>query len=89
MSDGMNPDQIERVFGTLARIEQKIDSHKETMESHVAHDELVHGLLFGRVGKLELAHAGQKGFFSALAAGGSAIGAGIGFLIEKYWIGHS
>jgi hypothetical protein len=86
---GMTIEQIERVFGALSRIETKIDSHVDHMEAHVANDQTVHTALYARVESLQLAHARQKGFFSALAAGGSAIGAAIGFVIEKYWVGHN
>jgi hypothetical protein len=89
MSEGMSLEQIERVFGALSRIEAKLDSHVDSMEAHVAHDQTIHTALYGRVESLQLSHAKQKGFFTALAAGGSAIGAAIGFVIEKYWIGHN
>lgn len=85
---GMNPDQIERVFGALGRIEQKLDGHIDSVEKHVQHDQDVHKLLFDRVETLQFAHAKQKGFFSAIAAVGSVVGAGIGYVIEKYWVGH-
>jgi hypothetical protein len=88
MSDGMNPEQIERVFGALARIEQKIDSHVDTVAAHVAHDETVQKALFERVETLQFAQAKQKGALTVLGAVGSALGAGAGYLIERWTSGH-
>ena len=85
--DGMNSEQIERVFGALGRIEQKIDSAATAVITHAAHDETVQRALFERIEKLQLSHARQKGFFSALAAAGSAIGAGLGYVIQR-WMSH-
>ena len=85
--DGMNAEQIERVFGSLARIEQKIDGHSVTLSAHADHDQLVQKELFVRIEALQLSHAKQKGFFTALAAGVSALSAGAGYLIQK-WLSH-
>ena len=82
MSDehGMSGDQIERVFGALGRIEEKIDNHTSWMERHVKDDEGVEK----RVGELELRAARQKGFLGALAGVGGVIGAGVGYLAEYF-----
>lgn len=79
---GMSGEQIERVFGTLSRIEQKIDSHIDVMEKHTAHDETVHVALFSRVEALQLSHAKQRGFITAVVSLGSIVGAGVGYAIE-------
>jgi hypothetical protein len=87
MSEGMNSDQIERVFGALGRIEQKIDSAAAAVITHTAHDETVQKLLFERIEVLQLAHAKQRGFISAIAAVASLVSAGVGYLIEKLLFG--
>lgn len=71
----------------LGRIEQKIDSNAAAFAQHAADDKVVARALFERVETLQLSHAKQKGFFSALATGGSVIGAGLGYLVER-WITH-
>lgn len=83
----MNVDQIERVFGALGRIESKLDSHVDTVEKHVAHDETIQKLLFERIETLQLSHARQKGFVTALVAAGSAIAGAIGWALE-YFLGR-
>lgn len=88
VTDGMNSEQIERVFGALGRIESKLDAHVSTVENHVHRDEEIHKLLFSRVENLQLAHARQKGFIAALTAVGTAIGGGIGYLVQR-WLGHT
>jgi hypothetical protein len=87
VSEGMTSEQIERVFGALSRIETKLDTHVDSMEAHVAHDQTIHTALFSRVETLQLAHARQKGFITAIAGVASAAAAGIGYLIER-WLGH-
>lgn len=87
MSDGMSSEQIERVFGALGRIESKLDTHVDLAATHAAHDETIHKLLFSRVETLQLSHARQKGFITALVAVGSAIAGGIGWALE-HWLGR-
>jgi hypothetical protein len=87
MSEGMSSEQIERVFSALGRIESKLDTHVELAATHAEHDETVHKLLFSRVETLQLSHARQKGFITAVAGIASAGAAGIGYLIER-WLGH-
>ena len=86
--EGMNPEQIERVFGALARIEQKIDGHAETMESHARHDETVHAAIFARVETLQLSHARQKGFITAVASLAGLLSAGVVYTIQKILGSH-
>ena len=85
MSDeqhGMSGDQIERVFGTLARIEQKIDGHTKWTTEWTQKHEVSDAQMAGDIKKLEMSSARQRGFMTALAAVGSVIGAGIGYLAE-------
>ena len=70
----------------LGRIEQKVDGLSGVFTTHTEHDAVVQKALFERLEGLQLSHAKQKGFFTALAAGGSVLGAGIGYAIEK-WLG--
>ncbi len=70
---------------SLGRIEQKIDSHLVNFASHEEKDLRAYKAL----DDLRLASARQKGFFSALATAGGAIGAGLGYLIERVTIGHN
>ena len=84
----MTDDQIGKVFESLGRIEQKIDSHIDTVANHVAHDEMVQKALFERVETLQLAHAKQKGAIKMIGMVGSAVGAGIGYVAEKIFFGH-
>ena len=82
---GMRDDQIERVFGSLARIEQKIDGHSEWMKSHVADDKI----MADNIAKLQVSHARQKGFLTAISAVGTVIGAGVGYAIDIFTRGHN
>jgi hypothetical protein len=82
MTDGMSTEQIERVFGALSRIEQKIDSHVDTVDAHMKHDQDVQKLLFDRVEAMQLTQARQKGFITAIVSVGSVLGAGIGYAVE-------
>jgi hypothetical protein len=72
MSDqGMNADQIERVFGALSRIETKVESTMDWMKQHVADDKL----MANDIQTLKERAARQKGFIAAIGVMGSAIGA--------------
>ena len=84
----MNPEQIERVFGALSRIEQKIDGHVGTVAAHIAHDELVQKALFERIEVLQTKAATQKGYVTALGAVGGGIIAALGYIIDKVFFGQ-
>lgn len=89
MDSGMNPDQIERVFGALGRIEAKIDSAAAAVVTHAAHDETVQRALFERIELLQLAHAKQKGAITVIAAVGSAVAGAVGYIAERFLgLGH-
>lgn len=81
----MNPDQIAQVFGALGRIEQKIDNHTDWMEAHVKEDRL----MAESIQKLQLAHARQRGFMTALAAVGGVISGLIGYAVEYFASGRA
>ena len=85
---GLTDEQVERVFGSLARIETKIDIAAGSLVQHVADDKVVAKALFERIEVLQLSHAKQKGALTVLGTVGSMLGAGIGYLIERWTIGH-
>lgn len=89
MNDGMSPEQIERVFGALSRIETKIDLHVGTVKDHIDHDEKVQKALFERIEGLQASANKQKGALTVLGAVGSMLGAGLGYLAEKFFMGHN
>ena len=72
----------------IGRIEQKIDSHIDTVANHVAHDEKVQKYLFDKLDVLEASHNKQKGAIKIICTVGSAVGAGIGYIAEKIFFGH-
>ncbi len=82
---GMNADQIERVFGSLARIEQKIDGHTEWMTQHVADDKL----MANDIQKLKESAARQRGMLAALATVGTVFGAMAGYAVDLFSRGNS
>jgi len=77
---GMTDNQIERVFGALARIEQKIDGHTTWMVQHVADD----ALMAADIVKLKERAARQRGFITALTAMGSVLGAIAGYAVDLF-----
>lgn len=80
----MSEEVLYDIQRSLGRIEQKIDSHVLNFADHVKADEL----MYVAVDNLKLGSARQKGFFSALASAGTALGAGVGYLIERFTLGH-
>lgn len=78
MNEGMSADQIEKVFGALARIEQKIDGHVGTVKAHMDHDEKIQKALFERIETLQLTQARQKGAAKVWSMVSSGIGAAVG-----------
>jgi hypothetical protein len=77
---GMNDGQIQSVFSALGRIEQKIDGHTDWMKKHVEDDKL----MAVDIKALQVSHARQKGFLTALTALGSVLGAGVGYAIDIF-----
>jgi hemoglobin-like flavoprotein len=82
----MTDDQIAQVFGSLGRIEQKIDSSTIALKEHAEHDTLVQKELFVRVEALQLSHANQKGAAKAWGMVYGALGAILG-AVASYWGG--
>jgi hypothetical protein len=77
---GMTGDQIERVFGALARIEQKIESYDQRLTLHADEDKL----MAADIRKLQLSNEKQKGVLAGIATIGSVVGAGVGYAIELF-----
>ena len=90
----MSDEILFEIQRSLGRIEEKIDNHAKTLEKHIEDDDKLvvrlygDGVGVGDITKLQLNAAKQKGFFTALAGTGSALGAGIGYLIERLTLGH-
>jgi len=87
MSEGMSSEQIERVFGSLARIEQKIDSNAETLRNHVGDDQRVQKALFERLETLAAGVNRQKGYMTAIGAVSGGVVAALGYLADRL-LGH-
>jgi hypothetical protein len=68
----------------LGRIEANGISTKELIEKHVAEDKSTFITITDSVDVLKISHAKQKGFMSALGLVGTTVGAGVGYLIERY-----
>lgn len=83
MSDEILMD-IQRALG---RIEAKTDVYASSLTQHVADDKVVAKALFERIETLQLASAKQKGALTVLGALGSMIGAGVGYLLERFIFG--
>jgi F0F1-type ATP synthase assembly protein I len=83
---GMSDDQIERVFGSLARIEQKIDSQElrlgERLDVLAKTDE-AQGVI---IQKMQIEHSRMKGVVSALSVIGTVLGAALGYLADVFTI---
>lgn len=84
----MSDEVLLEMSRTLGRIEQKIDSGTAALAQHVADDKEIARALFGRIEVLQAGANKQKGFMTALGVVGSALGAGVGYLIERVTIGH-
>ncbi len=81
---GMNDDQIERVFGALARIEEKQDSVAQYIQTHaVEHKEINE-----EISKIKLAAARQRGWIAGVTGVGSLLGAAAGYAIDIFSKAH-
>lgn len=81
----MNPDQIERVFGALSRIETTVNNFGTAFNQHLQDDKLV----VASVTKLQLAQARQRGFMTALSLAAAFISGLIGYVVEYFASGRS
>lgn len=84
----MSDDQIAQVFGSLGRIEQKIDGHVDTVASHVAQDERFQKYIFEAVQGLQLSQAKQKGAVKVWGLVATAIataaGSALTFIMKRH-----
>ena len=84
----MSDEQIAQVFGSLGRIEQKIDGHVDTVASHVAQDEKFQKYIFEAVQALQISHAKQKGaarVWTLVGTGvGSIVGTAFAYLLKRH-----
>lgn len=85
-------DQIYEMLGTmresLGRIEQKADSTLTWMAQHSATQAKDLGVITTDITDLKLAQAKRKGFMSAIGVIGTVVGSGIGYLVERWTLGH-
>jgi hypothetical protein len=84
----MSDDILYEIQRSLGRIEQKIDSHISEFGKHGEEDTRRFEALFETTGKLKATQERQRGFLGGLTAAGTAVGAGIGYLIERMTLGH-
>lgn len=84
-------DQVYEMLGTmresLGRIEQKADTTLAWMEKHSETQEKDLEAITTDITNLKLAQARQKGFRSAMGAVGTLVGAGFGYLVERWTMG--
>jgi Protein of unknown function (DUF1515) len=69
---------------SLGRIEQKVDGTLMWMTKHVADDKV----MADDIKALQLVHARQSGALKVWGIVGSALGAGLGYVIERITLGH-
>ena len=74
--------QLNEIARVLGRVEGKLDSTISTLSQHVEDDKE----LTRDVRTLQLGAARQRGALTVLGAVGSMLGAGVGYLVER-WIG--
>jgi hypothetical protein len=84
----LSDDQVAQIFGSLGRIEQKIDGQTDAFKTHVEDDKRVAKALFERLEPLQANMNRQKGALTVLGMTGSMLGAGIGYLVERFLRGH-
>ena len=68
----------------IGALKQAQAGHSAWMDKHLKDD----AIIAASVQKLQLAHARQRGFISAVAAIGSALGAGLATVASKVFFGH-
>jgi hypothetical protein len=84
----VSEDVLYEIQRSLGRIEQKIDSAASSLIAHTEHDETVQKALFERIEQLQMSHARQKGFITALTSLGAVIGSVSGYVAERL-LGHN
>jgi hypothetical protein len=72
------------IQNALGRIEANGTTTKELIEKHVVDDKASFATIEAKVDTLRLSHAKQKGIMTALGVIGSGLGAGVGYLVERY-----
>lgn len=88
----MSDDQIYEMLGTmresLGRIEQKTDTTLAWMAKHSEAQTTDLAKITTDLTDVRLIQAKQKGFMSALGIVGTLAGSGIGYLVERWTLGH-
>ena len=83
---GMSDDQIERVFGTLGRIEQKIDSQDDRLSERIAALTKKDDEQQVAINRMQIEHSRMKGVMSAFSVIGTIVGAALGYLADVFTI---
>ena len=73
---------------TLGRIEEGIKNNALALTNHIADDKATSKFLFERLETMQASANKQKGALTVLGALGSMLGAGIGYLAERFIRGH-
>jgi hypothetical protein len=84
----MDNEQVERIFGSLGRIEAKVDGLSANLTTHTEDDKRIAKALFDRIEPLQASANKQKGALTVLGMAGSMLGAGVGYLVERFLRGH-
>jgi hypothetical protein len=77
-------DAVTKIFESLGRIEQKIDSHTEAFNQHIAMDMEA----YKAISELRQTAAKQKGFITAMGAIAGGLSYAVGYLAEKIFLPH-
>ena len=81
----VSPEQVAQVFAALGRIEQKVEDTKSSLVQHAQDDKA----MAVDIRTIQLRLAKQRGFMTALTSVGSVVGAGVGYLVERWITGGS
>ena len=91
MSEVTNADifnQLINMSGNIARVEAKIDNHAMNLAAHVADDKISDAAYVAAIEGLKLSHARQRGFIAAISVVGTAVSAGVGYMVDLMARGH-
>jgi hypothetical protein len=84
----MSDEVLMEIQRSLGRIEAKADAFSAALAQHASDDKATFKHLFENVEVLKLASAKQKGALTVLGVFGSMLGAGVGYLVERFIRGN-
>lgn len=76
------------IKGDIGRVQAAAESNADKIKEHIEADTRRFTSLYDDLGELKTSHARQRGFIGGLTAAGTALGAAIGYLIEKMTFGQ-